>query len=492
MDISPRKKALLKQIPGVDRLLETLKSEGRAANLPQSVVVNATRMVINELRENILSLKEPTSTDSDFLFKEALLKQIEERIHKEMTPNLRRVINATGVVVHTNLGRSLLAHPVIEELKTIAGRYSNLEFNLETGRRGLRYAAVEKLICGVTGCQAAMVVNNNAAAVLLCLDSVSRGKEVVLSRGELVEIGGSFRIPDVMKKSGSVLREVGATNRTHLKDYENAITEETALLMKVHTSNYAIIGFTKSVSLQELVQLGNEKKIPVMEDLGSGTFVDLSRYGLAKERTVQESVAAGADLVTFSGDKLLGGPQAGIICGKKKMIEAIRSNPLTRALRIDKLTLTALEHTLRLYMDLENAVTAIPTLHLLTLPYQTISAKADTLIALIDALSHPRVHATGIDLFSKAGGGALPELNLPTRCVALSIQGVSPNRIESLMRTNPIPIIGRIENDLFLMDMRCVMEDESPIIRDAVKEIIGHEKTGLTGIKSLAFNETND
>lgn len=492
MDLSPRKKELLKQIPGVDTLLEALKSESLAAGTPQTVIVNATRMVIGEVRNRILSMEEPGENERELMAEGALLKKIHDRIKKEMTPNLRRVINATGIVVHTNLGRSLLAAPVIEELKTIAGCYSNLEFNLETGRRGLRYTAVEKLICGVTGCEAAMVVNNNAAAVLLCLDSISRGREVVLSRGELVEIGGSFRIPDVMKKSGSLLREVGTTNRTHLKDYENAITNETTLLMKVHTSNYAIIGFTKSVSLQELVQLGNEKAIPVMEDLGSGTFVDLSRYGLAKERTVQESVAAGAHLVTFSGDKLLGGPQAGIICGKKELIETIRMNPLTRALRIDKLTLTALEHTLRLYLDPERAVNAIPTLHLLTLPYHTISAKADTLIALIDALSHPRVHATGIDLFSKAGGGSLPELNLPTRCVALSIQGISPNRIESLMRKNPIPVIGRIENDLFLMDMRSVMEDELDRIRDAVQQILFHEKTSLPGINSLAFNEMND
>ncbi|MBU0991784.1 MAG: L-seryl-tRNA(Sec) selenium transferase [Proteobacteria bacterium] len=475
MEISSHKKGLLKLLPGVDTLMEKIKQQASGADVPQTVIVKAIRLVINSLRDQILMADDRIG--EEFVSEQKIIKQISDQIKSEMSPNLCRVINATGVVVHTNLGRSLLSCDAIKEMAIISGSYSNLEFDLDTGKRGSRYTAVENLICDVCGCEAAMVVNNNAAAVLLCLDTLARGKEVIVSRGELVEIGGSFRIPDVMLKSGSVLKEVGTTNRTHLKDYQNAISDHTALLLKVHTSNYAIIGFTKSVSLKELVKLGADMGFPVMEDLGSGMFVDFSKYGLPKEPTVQESLLAGTDIVTFSGDKLLGGPQAGIICGKTDIIENIRKNPLTRALRIDKLTLSALEHTLRLYRDEEKAIKAIPTLNMLTMPFDTIEKKAVRMKSILNGLNNPLLKTTLIDLPSKAGGGSLPALNIPSKCVGLSIEGVSANKIETHMRCCAIPVIGRIEDDVFVMDMRTVMENEFPVIKDAINDLLNTIKS---------------
>ena len=291
------------------------------------------------------------------------------------------------------------------EKSQIAGRYSNLEYDLGAGRRGSRYSSVEDILCEISGAEAGMVVNNNAAAVLLCLETLARGKEVIVSRGELVEIGGSFRVPDVMAKSGGILKEVGTTNRTHLHDYENALDENTALMLKVHRSNYSVIGFTAEVSLKELVELGTKHGLPVMEDLGSGTFIDFSKYGLVKEPTVQESVTAGVDVVTFSGDKLLGGPQAGIIVGKKQIVDQIKKNPLARALRIDKMTLAALETTLRLYRDEDQAVGLIPTLRMLTMDSIELANRASRLADDLNAIGGSRLEINLVELSSKAGGG---------------------------------------------------------------------------------------
>jgi L-seryl-tRNA(Ser) seleniumtransferase len=317
-----------------------------------------------------------------------------------------------------------------------------------------------------------MVVNNCAGAVLLCLDTVARGRKVVVSRGELVEIGGSFRVPDVMAKSGAILAEVGTTNRTHLRDYENAIDENTALLLKVHRSNFSVVGFTAEVSLAELAELGRRHGIPVMEDLGSGTFIDFSRYGLAKETTVQESVNTRADLVTFSGDKLLGGPQAGIILGQKKLIDRVKLNPVTRALRIDKLTLAAFESTLRLYRDEQTAVSTIPTLRMLVASKKETAATARRLMDRLSGLGHPALKLELRDLVSKAGGGALPLLELQGTGVQIQIVGISANRIQTRLRRNEPPIIGRIENDCFLIDPRTLLDDDFATIADAFDRIL--------------------
>jgi L-seryl-tRNA(Ser) seleniumtransferase len=469
------KQAQLKRLPGVDRIIEYGIEGGQFDNIPKSVLIPAIRTAIDNLRDRVLNAAAPL--DDSCFSGSTLVAEVKKRAAGIMAPKLKRTINATGVVVHTNLGRSLLSPAVMENLTAISSRYSNLEFDLNAGRRGSRYSAVEGILCELTGAEAAMVVNNNAAATLLCLDTLATGREVIVSRGELVEIGGAYRIPDVMAKSGAILKEVGTTNRTHPRDYENAIGEQTGLLLKVHTSNYSIVGFTTAVSLADLVSIGRRHDLPVMEDLGSGTLVDFSKYGLIKEPTVQESLAAGVDVVTFSGDKLLGGPQAGIILGGKRHIDRIKTNSLTRALRIDKMTLAALEATLQLYRDEHQAVNHIPTLRMLTLPLAVIQGRAAELKSRLERVSGKRLMMDFLDLSSKAGGGSLPLLELPSRCLGVSVDGMSANAVELWMRNNTPPIIGRIENDQFIMDLRTLQEEELDLIEKAFADMLA-EGTG--------------
>ena len=469
------KQAQLKRLPGVDRIIEYGLEGGQFDNIPKSVLIPAIRTAIDNLRDRVLNAAVPL--DNSCFSGSTLVAEVKKRAAGIMAPKLKRTVNATGVVVHTNLGRSLLSPAVMENLTAISSRYSNLEFDLNAGRRGSRYSAVEGILCELTGAEAAMVVNNNAAATLLCLDTLATGREVIVSRGELVEIGGAYRIPDVMAKSGAILKEVGTTNRTHPRDYENAIGEGTGLLLKVHTSNYSIVGFTTAVSLADLVSIGRRHDLPVMEDLGSGTLVDFSKYGLIKEPTVQESLAAGVDVVTFSGDKLLGGPQAGIILGGKRHIDRIKTNSLTRALRIDKMTLAALEATLQLYRDEHQAVNHIPTLRMLTLPLAVIQGRAAELKSRLERVSGKRLMMDFLDLSSKAGGGSLPLLELPSRCLGVSVGGMSANAVELWMRNNTPPIIGRIENDQFIMDLRTLQEEELDLIEKAFADMLA-EGTG--------------
>jgi len=466
MNITENQQTLLRMIPGVDSIFEVAKADIFFDNVPKSVLIRSIRSVVEQFRMVILDDQQDI-TEAE-LSNSSVLNKIKKNVRKMMTPNLTRIINATGVVIHTNLGRSLLADEAIKNILTIAGRYSNLEFDLSKGTRGSRYSIVEDILCELSGAESAMVVNNNAGAVFLSLETIAKGKKVIVSRGELVEIGGSFRIPDVMAKSGGILKEVGATNRTHLKDYENAIEHDTALLL----SNYSVVGFTADVSLETLVDLGAKYKIPVMEDLGSGTFVDFSKYGLLKEPTVQESVKAGADIVTFSGDKLLGGPQAGIIVGKNNIIEKIKKNPINRALRIDKLTLAALESTLRHYRNIDKEMDAIPTLRLMTLPLDHIESNAKALFEMLENIGDQRLSADLIDIFSRPGGGSLPLLKLPSKGVGVKVQGISANAVEKQMRNNECPIIGRIEEDLFIMDLRTILDDELQLIENAFKHML--------------------
>jgi len=461
---------LLRKLPGVDHILEALPKDPYFRDLPKPIVVRSIRAVIDRLRHAILETATPV--DETDLSETAILAAVKERVSDEMAPNLSRTINATGIVVHTNLGRSLLSPEAVDHMIMAASRYSNLEFDLQKGERGSRYVAVEGILCDLCGAEAAMVVNNNAGAVLLCLDTMAGGKPVIVSRGELVEIGGSFRIPDVMAKSGAILKEVGTTNRTHLRDYETAIGTDTGLLLKVHRSNYSIIGFTAEVSLKALVTLGRKHAVPVMEDLGSGTLIDFSRYGLRKEPTVQESVRTGADLITFSGDKLLGGPQAGIIVGRKEILEKVKKNPLTRALRIDKLTLAALESTLRQYWDERKAVDHIPTLRMLTEPISVLEKRAKKLQRLLKKIEALRLRTCIMECVSRSGGGALPTLDLPSRCIGVTVEDMSANAIEKWMRSNLPPIIGRIDNDLFIMDVRTLQDDELPTVQHAFEHLL--------------------
>jgi L-seryl-tRNA(Ser) seleniumtransferase len=465
MKLSENQQKALRMLPGVDHILELTRTQLFFENIPKTVIINSIRETLASRRNSILTAD--LSLREEGLSDDRIIELIKAAVKKVMALNLRHLVNATGVVVHTNLGRSLLPREVIENIAVIAGGYSNLEYDLDAGRRGSRYSNIEDILCEISGAQAAMVVNNNAGAVLLCLDTISRGREVIVSRGELVEIGGSFRIPDVMAKSGGILKEVGTTNRTHMKDYENSINDNTALLLKVHRSNYSVIGFTAEVSLKELVELGNRHGRPVMEDLGSGTFIDFSNYGLVKEPTVQESVAAGADVVTFSGDKLLGGPQAGIIVGKKYFLEQIKKNPLARALRIDKLTLAALEATVCLYRDEAKAVRRIPTLRMLTMDINEIEQRASKLMENLKKIDASRLRIDTVELSSKAGGGALPLLELPSKCLRIQIEGLSANTLAINMRKNSPPIIGRIEEDAFIIDPRTLQDDDLPIIESA-------------------------
>ncbi len=475
MTLTEKQKEQLRQLPGVDLLQLELSKSDSIQNVPISVIKTAARTVIETVRNKVLS---GTMDGSFKLTSENILADAHRAIVRLMRPNLQRTVNASGMIIHTNLGRSALTRQAVENVAAIAGGYSNLEYDLSVGKRGSRTTLVEDLLCEISGAQAALAVNNNAGAVLLCLTAMAKNREVIVSRGELVEIGGSFRIPDVMTSSGCRLKEVGTTNRTHLKDYAGAIGPETALLLKVHKSNYDVVGFTADVALSDLVALGKEHNLPVMEDLGSGTFIDFRAYGLPHEPTVQESVAAGADLVTFSGDKLLGGPQAGIIVGQKKWLDEIKSNPMARALRMDKMSLAALEATLRLYRDPEMAVKQIPTLAMLTQPTAAIEATARQLMDLLTSISFPELSLEIIPCQSRAGGGSLPQLKLPSQAVAVVVENMTTAAIERFLRAFTPPIIGRIENDRLLLDVRTLEPDDfSPIKRafeEMMKEKVSH------------------
>ncbi|PMP62736.1 MAG: L-seryl-tRNA(Sec) selenium transferase [Caldimicrobium thiodismutans] len=451
------------RIPSVHELKEKLAK--LYPNYPFSYFTEPARKVSQALKEKFLKgeLKE--------LSEEALIDLLKKVFEEYERYTLRRVINATGVIVHTNLGRAPLPSEAIEHLIEIARYYSNLEYNLLEGKRGSRYSHVEELLKELTGAEAALVVNNNASAVLITLNTLANGREVIVSRGELVEIGGSFRIPEVMKWAGCILKEVGTTNKTYLFDYENAITENTALLLKVHKSNYAIVGFTKEVSTEELVALGKKRGIPVMEDLGSGCLVDFSKYGLMKEPTVQEVLKAGVDVVTFSGDKLLGGPQAGIILGKKEIIEKIRKNPLNRAIRIDKLTLAALEATLKLYRDENLAIEKIPVLKMILTKKETLKRKANRLFKAIKELNLPKAKVYLIPTVAKTGGGALPLLNIPSYGVALEIDGFSPQELQKKLRNNEPPIIAITEEKAIVFEVRTLFDEDIPIIEEALQRL---------------------
>ena len=462
-------KEILRQLPKVDQLLDEPEIRALIGPMPRSLVVKAVRQVVDDLRRSIL---DGTNRPGPETFsRPAILKEIVALSEKLNRPRFRRVVNGTGVIVHTNLGRSLMAEEALEAIEQAGRCFNNLEFNLETGRRGSRYSHVEELLCELTGAEAGLVVNNNAAAVMIALETMARGREVIVSRGELVEIGGAFRIPDVMARSGAVLVEVGTTNKTHLDDYERAMGENTAMLMKVHQSNFQIIGFSSMVDIGDVVELAHSKGLPAMEDLGSGTLVDLSRFGLRKEPTVQETVAAGMDVTTFSGDKLLGGPQAGIILGNKTFIDRIKKNPTNRAMRIDKFTLSALEATLRLYLDEATALKKIPTLRMIAMSYQTLWHRATLLKQLIEPTVENRIQVGLRDGFSRVGGGAMPEEGLKTSLVTLEPLEMSVNHLEEKLRNQETPIIGRIENDRFLLDPRTMSDEDFAIVKTVLEQI---------------------
>lgn len=461
----------LRRIPSVEHLLQVNAIREALVRHPRTLVLASIRQVLEEKRRELLN--EPSTVQAKDLEISNLIPLVLDHLEQISAYTLQSVVNATGIIVHTNLGRSLIAEEAIERLQRICRHYSNLEYDLDEGRRGSRYVHAEAILCELTGAEAALVVNNNAAAVLLTLNTLANGREVIVSRGQLVEIGGSFRIPDVMRSSGATLREVGCTNRTHLRDYEAAVTDQTALLLRVHASNYRIIGFTAEVSGEELAALGQKLRLPVMEDLGSGCLMDLARFGLAGEPTVQEVLRTGVDLITFSGDKLLGGPQAGVILGKQEIIARCRKNPLTRALRVDKMTLAALEATLRLYRDERQAVERIPTLRMLAMPPALLEERAQQLALLVrEADGHNRLRVQVHPSSSQVGGGALPNQDLSTWAVAISAPALSTHLIETCLRANQPPIIGRIEADRYLMDVRTLQPQDFPVIQQAFQRLL--------------------
>lgn len=457
----------LRLIPKVDIILSWPDIEALLIEFPRSEVLKVIRMVLAGLRETMQGGKLDNVPSQHEITDSVIFE-----LNKRGSTSLRRVINGTGVVIHTNLGRSPLADEAEEAILKSSSGYSNLEFDLETGERGTRYSHVEGLICEITGAESALVVNNNAAAVMLALSSMAQGREVIVSRGELVEIGGSFRIPDVMRQSGAILVEVGTTNRTHLHDYLAALSESSALLLKVHTSNYSIVGFTAEVSVAEMSAIGREKGIPVMLDAGSGCLIDLSAHGILGEPTIRQYLEAGASVVTFSGDKLLGGPQAGIIAGSRKYVELMKKHPLLRAVRIDKLSLAALEATLRLYRDERLALTSIPVLRMLTIPPPIIAHRADILIRRLKRVLSGKARFIKHHGESCVGGGSFPLLHLPSTQVEIIIEGVSSQRIDAALRRTIVPVIGRINRDRFLLDMRTIADDDIATLTISIQEAV--------------------
>lgn len=456
-------KHLLSQIPAINKILLLDEIKELMNNYTEVAVKSAIKKYIEEVKQAILN-EELTEIPS--LSK--IVGEVEKIVEKEDKNSLRRVINATGTILHTNLGRSLLSQKIKENIESVAFNYSNLEFDIDNKKRGSRYVHLIDIIKKLTGAEDVLVVNNNAAAVLLTLNTLVKGQEIIVSRGELVEIGGAFRIPEIIKLSGGVPVEVGTTNKTHLKDYENAISEETGALLKVHTSNYKILGFTESVSNEEISYLARENELVSINDLGSGQFVDFSKFGLPYEPTVKEILDSGIDIVTFSGDKLLGGPQAGIIVGKKKYIEKMKKNQLTRALRVDKMTLASLEATLKLYLDEKEALEHIPTLHMISLSKERLFGKADVLKTKLSSFDFDiRIEEDKAEV----GGGSYPASYLESVAVKLTHRKLHAIEIERRLLEVEIPIITRIKDNSIILDMRTLRTREFDIVKAALEEV---------------------
>jgi len=464
--------SLLRELPAVDRLLREPLLADLQKRLPRRVVLQAAQETIDSYRRAITSYGDAEKIPGNIdLSPTTLAGEAAILAEKSAGSNLKTLINATGIIIHTNLGRAPLPETAVQALTGIAANYNNLEYSLESGGRGSRHDHLEELICELSGAEAAVVLNNNAAAVFLALNEIASNKEVIVSRGQLVEIGGSFRIPDIMAASGASLVEVGTTNKTYLRDYEAKVSENTAAFLKVHASNYHMVGFTAAVDTAELAGLAHRYGLPLIEDLGSGVLLDLEKYNLPPEPRVQDSVAAGADLVTFSGDKMLGGPQAGIIVGRGDLVKAIRTNQLARALRVDKFIIAALEATLRLYLDEDKAVQEIPVWRMLTDAADTLKRRANSLAEALSDIFGPEPVSV-VKSVSRVGGGALPMAELPTYLAAVKLpeNDIHPEKmVERLRHTNP-PVILRLQQDTLLFDPRTIFEGQESALVEAVRK----------------------
>lgn len=483
----------LRNIPSVNELLESPEISAFSVSYPRPIVVEAIRGVLDDVRRLLVAkgnksqqperldefpgirneeaAKIPVTPPSIDLTPQAISLRVRNKLQHSFS-GIEHAVNATGIILHTGLGRAPLANEAAQRVQNVLQGFCTLEIEKDTGKRGVRYDTVERLVCMITGAEAALAVNNNAAAVMLALDTLAKGREVIVSRSQLVEIGGSFRMPDVMAKSGAILVEVGTTNKTYPDDYRRAVTERTGLILKVHQSNFKIVGFTDTVDIKELTVLGQAVNVPVMYDLGSGALIDLQRYGLPHEPTVLESIRDGTDVVTFSTDKLLGGPQGGIIAGKKKWIDLMEKNPLLRALRVGKLTIAAMEATLRLYLDGDHAVNKIPVLKMIVSPLDTIDERCKRVVCKLSAPARDCLNSSITDGFSEMGGGSLPGERIPTRLVVIHAKKIPALELAARLRNNTPPIFTRIEQDRVCLDMRTVYNDaEVDIIVTALERI---------------------
>ena len=467
--LTPEQQAVLRRIPAIEQLLAREPFLSMQEQYSRDLITEALRAVTAEIRMQILNSAEIVQPPAEAAYPALVRAKLESLTASALQP----IVNVTGTITHTNLGRALLSPSVCESIAQAAANYVNLEYDLDTGARGHRDGITEPLLQRLTGCEASTIVNNNAAAVLLALNTLARGKEVIVSRGELIEIGGAFRIPDVMEASGAILREVGTTNRTHLRDYENAINENTALLLKVHPSNYKVVGFASTPEMEELTELGRQRGLPTMEDLGSGSLIDLTQYDLPREPVVHERIGAGVDIVTFSGDKLLGGPQAGIIVGKSALIQKIRQNPLMRALRVGKLTIAALEATLRLYLNVDNLTRKLPMLHRYTRSIDELREVAEKLANHLRQIFGDAIQVTIEESAAQIGSGSLPVDTLPSLAVVLESSQISAESLAAGFRAQPIPIIGRTQDGRVWLDIRTVFEQELAWIVEAAKGVMG-------------------
>ncbi|SHI54977.1 L-seryl-tRNA(Sec) selenium transferase [Malonomonas rubra DSM 5091] len=451
---------LLRSLPAVDRVLRADVLQDLVSRLPQEILTSSAQQAVADLRKRILAGAEVSAEQLDPV---SVANAAVAFCQPYLQPSLRKVINATGTLLHTNLGRAPLSKEALDTIQTISEGYSTLEIDMDTGQRGHRYSHVRRLLTHLTGAEDALVVNNNAGAVLLALTALGKGSEAIVSRGELVEIGGAFRIPEVMEAGGLKLREVGSSNRTHLRDYEGAISEETKILLKVHTSNYRIIGFTSDVPAAELKPLAEKKNLILMEDLGSGMLIDLTKFGLPYEPTVAETVKAGVDVITFSGDKLLGGPQAGIVVGRKDLLQKIGKHPLARALRIDKLTLAALESTLRLYLQPEQVVERLPIMRMFNATPEEQQTRCQRLLDRLQAEGLP-ISLQLVEDFAQVGGGSMPQIQLPGWGVEIKPDTASVDALGRRLRNFIPAVVPRVQNDSLLINMRAVAEEEELLL----------------------------
>ena len=453
----------LRQLPPVDKLLNTDEAKAFAELYSRDLVVEATRAVLEELRQGLIR-KEEEVFPEEALSHQSILKKIEKYCRSKLTSSLRKAINATGVIIHTGLGRAVLSKAAQEAiLKAIEG-YCNLAIDSETGQRGHRDVHLNTLLCELTGAEAATVVNNNAAATMLILNTLAKGKEVILSRGQLVEIGGSFRMPEVMASSGAILREVGTTNKTHLRDYSSAISGETAALMRVHHSNYRIVGFAEEPSIEELAELAKKHNLPLIDDLGSGALVDLKEFGLETEPLVQRSIRAGVDVACFSGDKLIGGPQAGIIVGKASVIERVRKNPLARALRVGKMTVAGMEATLRLFLNREKLGEYHPVYRMFSVSLKDIERRAQKVAKQLRAQIKSEAEISVVDGGSQVGSGSVPVETIPTKLLRIKPIADSAEALARKLRLSQPPVFPRVHKEAVLLDFRTIQEDEDLIV----------------------------